>query len=40
MYVLRDLYGRTDNNLKWNNKDPNWTPDLIKQIPLEINAMN
>lgn len=40
MYALRDLYGENDNNLKWNNKDPNWTEDLINQIPFEINAMN
>jgi len=40
MYALRDLYGGNDNNLKWNNKDPNWTEDLINQIPFEINAMN
>jgi len=40
MYALRDLFGGNDNNLKWNNKDPNWTSDLINQIPFEIKAMN
>ncbi len=40
MYVLRDLYRGTDNNLKWNNNDPNWTTDLINEIPFEINALN
>ena len=40
MYVLRDLYGGSDNNLKWNNKNLYLISDLLNQIPSEINAMN
>ena len=40
MYLLRDSFGKGDYNMKWNRTDPNWTPDLIKQIPLGIAALD
>lgn len=36
MIMLRNPWGKTQYNQSWHKADPNWTSDLVLQVPLSI----
>jgi hypothetical protein len=40
MYMIRNPWGEVEYSGKWNSTDPNWTDELVSQIPLGIDPSN